>query len=162
MVPLRLLGVINPGPELHSTHFDNMIVVFVVFIVVFDDLLLLFFLLILLHVAVQEADQEFGVRLNVVHSQVKDVLSILEEKRAALVTELTEDKLKLQIEAFMEMNTQFLPRGADAERVTPHLFILIEARGQNLKSLKMLALTSPSLKVALMKSTCHLGLTTGF
>lgn len=59
------------------------------------------------------------------------------------------------------MNTQFLLRRANAERVTPHLFILIEARGQNLKSLKMLALTSSSLKVALMKSTCHLALATG-
>lgn len=147
-----------------------MIVILVVFIVVFDDLLLFLFF-VLLHVAVQEAYQEFSVRLNVVHSQVKNVLSVLEDNGAALITELTDRKtensrgsavlLKIQLEPFMEMNPRFLLRRADAERVTPHLFILIEARGQNLKSLKMLALTSSSLKVALMKSACHLALATG-
>lgn len=60
----------------------------------------------------------------------------------------------------MVMNTQFPLRQADAECITLHLFILIEATGQNLKSLKMLALTS--LKVALMKSVCQLVLTMGF
>lgn len=62
----------------------------------------------------------------------------------------------------MVMNTQFPLRRADAECITLHLFILIEATGQNLKSLKMLALTSSSLKVALMKSVCHLVLAMGF
>lgn len=62
----------------------------------------------------------------------------------------------------MVMNTQFPLRRADPECITPHLFILIEATGQNLKSLKMLALTFSPLKVALIKSACRLVLTMGF
>lgn len=67
-----------------------MILVFIVFIVVFDDFLLLFFLFILLHITVQEADQQFSVRLNVIHSQVKNVLSILEDRRAVIRSSQTE------------------------------------------------------------------------
>lgn len=63
-----------------------MILIFIVFVVIFDDLLLLlFFLFILLHFTVQEAYQKFSVRLNVIHSQVKNVLSILEDNRTALI-----------------------------------------------------------------------------
>lgn len=62
-----------------------MIVIFIVFIVIFDDLLLLLFFFILLHITVQEAYQKFSVRLNVIHSQVKNVLSILEDNRTALI-----------------------------------------------------------------------------
>lgn len=67
-----------------------MILVFVVFIVIFDDFLLLFFLLVLLHITVQEAYQKFSVRLNVIHSQVKNVLSILEDRAAVIRSSQTE------------------------------------------------------------------------
>ena len=67
------------------THFNDTFGVFAVFIFIFDVLLLLFFLL-LLHVAVQVADQELCVRLYVVHSQVKDVLSILRDDNAVITS----------------------------------------------------------------------------
>lgn len=67
-----------------STHLNNVFGIFAVFLLIPQDLLLFFLLLIfLLHVAVQEADQELRVRLDVVQGQIEDVLAILDDSKRA-------------------------------------------------------------------------------